>query len=460
MTLTRLTRVLGAATLTAGFLLAGLPTASADQVRDGQWANQYFNLDKVWSVTKGDGIKVAVIDEGVDPTFPDLVGQVLPGYDPSGGDHERKPTDPHGTGMASLIAGRGHGSNEGVLGLAPGAKIIPVYKDSAAGGDAVPEGIKWAVDHGAGVINISLSGADNPKMADAVSYAVSHNVVVVAGAGNDGGPVESPANTPGVIAVGAVNKDLKSWDKSNSGPEIMLSAPGVDIVHAGPCSSSQYCMADGTSDATAYVSATAALVRAKFPNLTAGQVANRLVKSAKAPAGAGKLPDTHYGYGIVRAYEALTMDIPAGSAQGPLAGAATGSSPSAGATAGTGAGSADPGSGLGDPDPLPAIKGSSSGSSLPLILGIAAVVVVLFIVIIAIAVASSRKRNRAQAVPGQPGGPAPYGAQQGWPPAQPQQQPYGQQPPMPPYGQQAPPPGYPPQQTPYQNPYQDGNQSR
>ncbi|MEU2626579.1 S8 family serine peptidase [Kitasatospora sp. NPDC007106] len=433
MRLTRAMRVLGATTLAGALLLAAAPGASADQVRDGQWANQYFKLDKVWSVSKGDNVIVAVIDSGVDATHPDLTGQVLPGYDQSGKNLNTRPTDSHGTGMASLIAGHGHGADAGVVGLAPGAKILPVYKGDANALDVIPQGIRWAVDHGAKVINISQAAAvTNSEMEGAVAYAYQHDVLVVAGAGNTGGAVANPANLPGVLAVAAADKSSEVWSDSNSGPEVRLAAPGVDIVSAGKCGSSQYCLADGTSDATAYVSGAAALVRAKYPQLTAGQVANRLAKSAAVPASASgaKLPDPHFGYGVIRPYEALTMDIPAGSKEGPL-------------TAPGGA--AAPGAASDAPVSQPVTKTSVFGGITPLmVLGALAVVVVLLVVVIA---AATRSRRRPQAAPVPPQGQAPYGAAPGWPPAQ---QPYGTQPP---------PPGY-PQQQPYQNPYQGGNPPR
>ncbi|MEU3493920.1 S8 family serine peptidase [Kitasatospora cineracea] len=453
--------MLGATALTAGVLFSGAPVASADQVRDGQWANSYFGLDKVWSVSKGDGVIVAVIDSGVDASHLDLTGSLLPGYDPEDQGRETKPTDEHGTGIASLIAGHGHGDGEGVVGLAPGVKILPVYRGE---GNTMPKGIKWAVDHGAKVINISqVTTTSGPEdFVEAVSYALQHKVLIVAGSGNDAGAVRTPANTPGVLAVGAVDKNQKIWAKSNYGPELMLTAPGVGIVTAAPetvgSCQNPYCIGDGTSDATAYVSAAAALVYAKYPDLTAGQVANRLVKTAAAPAGVSQLPDSHYGYGTIQPYKALTANVPAGSAQGPLAAGAAAPSTGAetpkpkdsgGAGAGTGTG------GLGSPEAVPGVQKSSSGSPLPLILGIGGALVVLIVVVTVIAVASSRKRNRAQNFQAQAGAPAPYGAAPGWPP---QQQPYGQQGHP---GQQPPPPyGYPPQQPPYNNPYQDGNQSR
>ncbi|MEV4614033.1 S8 family serine peptidase [Kitasatospora sp. NPDC049258] len=458
MTLTRAMRVLGATALTGTLLLTAAPTASADAVRDGQWVNQYYSLDKVGTVTKGEGIIVAVIDSGVDPNHPDLAGQVLPGFDPGGQGRDRKPPKSHGTSMAAEIAAKGHGSNAGVVGLAPGAKILPVYYDDATGGNAIPEGIKWAVDHGAKVINISAGKTRAPSNDEvsAVAYAVQHDVLVVAAVGNDAtGTVASPANVPGALAVGAVDKTNTAWSKANYGPQTLISAPGTDMVSAGDCDGREYCISDGTSDSAAYVSATAALIRAKFPTLTAGQVANRLVKSALVPPAAkgSKLPDPHYGYGILRPYEALTMDIPAGSAQGPLA-----------ASAGAGGAASSPATDGSAPKPstgtLPPLASTDSGSKSSYLAIGAAVLVGLVLLVVLIVVVSRRSRRRPPVPPQQ----APYGTAPGWPPAQP---PYGGQAPPPGYPQQQPFGGQPPQaypqqqQQPYQhNPYQDGNQQR
>ncbi|MER5867688.1 S8 family serine peptidase [Kitasatospora sp. NPDC002040] len=452
MTLTRTMRALGATALAAGLLLTSAPLASADQVRDGQWPIQQFDLAKAWAVTKGDGVKVAVIDQGVDGTHPDLVGQVLPGYDPSGQGLEKAPKVGHGTSMAGVIAGKGHDGDSGVIGVAPGAKIIPIYKVNAKGADAIAEGIRWAADHGARVINISQGspGAARDEDIEAVAYAVAKDVLVVVAAGNEASSkVSSPANVPGVLAVGAVGKDGKVWANSNSGPELMLTAPGAEIVSTGSCSGSKYCIADGTSSATAFVSGAAALVRAKYPDLTAGQVANRLIKTAKVPAalGGAKLPDVHYGYGIVRPYEALTQNIPAGSAQGPLAKteAASGGSTSPSAAAVTPGGS-DPGAGpaaIADPESFSILgKGLVVGAVILLVLAL------LIVILIVVLVKASKRRRAAAAAQA---GPPPYGYPQAQPPYP--NQPYGSQPPPPghsPYGNQ------PPQQPPYQNPYGPG----
>ncbi|MER5636317.1 S8 family serine peptidase [Kitasatospora sp. NPDC002227] len=455
MTLTRFVRALGATALVGGLLVAGVPAASADQVRDAQWVINYFHMEQVWQISKGDGVIVAVIDSGVNGTQADLAGSVLPGYDPSGQGLDSHPTDRHGTTMAGHIVGHGHGDGAGVVGLAPGAKVLPIYKSTAANTDAVPEDIHWAVEHGAKVINMSVGGTmSNPRIGDALSYAAQHDVLVVASTGNSGTSLESPAREPGLLAVGATDKNNVIWRNSNFGPQVMLAAPGVGIVGVGPCDGSQYCMADGTSDSTAFVSATAALVRAKFPNLTAGQVANRLVKSALVPASlkGAKLPDAHYGYGIVRPYEALTMDIPAGSAQGPLAkpSGAAADSPSAAATPG---GAVPSGPTSSNPVPPSSVATDSKTSGLMIGAGIGlAVLVVLVIVILVVA----RRKKTPPPAP-----PMPYGGQPGWQPQQPQypgqyQQPYPNQQ----YGNQPPPQGYPPQQ-PYQNPYgQSGNDQR
>lgn len=274
--------------MTGALLLISAPTASADYIRDKQWVIDVINFKKVWSESQGQGVAVAVVDSGVDGSHPDLTGQILKGMDVTGGGNAEVDTDGHGTGMASVIAGHGHGANNiaGVIGLAPKAKILPIkaavaddYDD-----DQWVKGIRYAVDRGVGVINLSFGDSlayPGSEGAEAIRYAQQHDVVVVAGTGNDGvAELSYPAKLPGVVSVGAVDESLNIWDESNYGRGVTLVAPGVDIVRADPSRSNKYAEADGTSDATAYVSATAALIRAKYPDLTAGQVINRMIKSA------------------------------------------------------------------------------------------------------------------------------------------------------------------------------------
>ncbi|MEU2626275.1 type VII secretion-associated serine protease mycosin [Kitasatospora sp. NPDC007106] len=307
----------GMAVLAAGALVWGIGAApaSADTVRDGQWPlNNYHATKDVWPISQGEGVTVAVIDSGV-AEHQDLSGQVLPGTDCSGEGLDYK-TDKvgHGTAMASLIAGHGHGDQAGVMGLAPKAKILPVRigtfdvdSGSMVSGN-LAECLRYAVDHGARVINMSISGSSaEAGVRDAVKYAVEKDVVVVASAGNTGGdhPVEYPSAFPGVVSVGAVDQQGNIWSKSNSGPEVTLAAPGVDIYSATAKSSSSYGKGNGTSGAAAYVSAIAALVRSKYPNLSAGQVINRMIKSAIAPPDKSPVPNSKYGYGIASAKGAL-----------------------------------------------------------------------------------------------------------------------------------------------------------
>jgi type VII secretion-associated serine protease mycosin len=401
----------GVVALTGALLLTSAPVASADQVRDAQWPLTVYGAEKVWRTSEGEGVTVAVLDSGVDASHPDLTGQVLPGKDFTGAGNPHKDNDGHGTGMASLIAGHGHGANDssGVMGLAPKAKILPVRifstQDSLKPGNWA-EGVRYAVDQGASVINLSLNDSaayPGSKIAKAIEYAQANDVVVVGGTGNDGGTVSYPAALPGVVAVSAVDKGLNFWTKSNTG-NVTVAAAGVETPQADPTSRSGYVVANGTSGSTAYTSAIVALLRSKYPDLTAGQIINRLVKSASFIYYKDKkAPDKQLGYGIARPGTALTMDIPKGPKQGPLAQ----STPSTSTNSGAASDDNDSTS-----QAAKKKKKSSSGNIL-LIAGIAAAVVVIGIVV---AVIRSR-RNGGNGGPGSGGGTPPAGA--GYPPQHP-----------------------------------------
>ncbi|KWW98202.1 hypothetical protein TH66_18320 [Carbonactinospora thermoautotrophica] len=304
--------------------MAAAPDAAADRVRDGQWALQRLEAEKVWRITRGEGVTVAVIDSGVDASHPDLVGQVLPGADFGDGrtgdgrrDLDREKY--HGTSMAALVAGRAD-DRAGIAGLAPGVKILPVLVhdgNSGMGPGVLAKAVRFAVDKGAKVINISQATTFTDVVTeDAFRYAFEKDVVVVAGAGNNGDTVNQvlyPAGYPGVVAVSAVDVNGRIWPRSQHGKQVVLAAPGVGIYTPSP--NGKYASANGTSAATAYVSAAAALVRARYPHLTAGQVINRLIKTAH---GAAQGWDEYYGYGIVYPYRALTADIPDGPRENPL----------------------------------------------------------------------------------------------------------------------------------------------
>lgn len=209
-------------------------------------------------------------------------------------------------------------------GLAPGAKILSAKVRLT---DSNADAIRYAVDRGADVLNLSYSGPSDAAEREAIKYATSKDAVVVAGSGNSGGQQRGyPASYPGVVSVGGLGRDGEVWDQSSWGSNLSLVAPAERNVTANQDYESGYGYTSGTSDATAYVAASAALVREKHPDLTAGQVINRLIETALPVAGKGekpKLPDEKYGYGVVRPYRAVTYDIPAGPKAGPLEQAAS-----------------------------------------------------------------------------------------------------------------------------------------
>ncbi|MDT3400709.1 type VII secretion-associated serine protease mycosin, partial [Streptomyces sp. B1866] len=294
------------ALLPAAVALPG-SSARADGIRAQEWALDAIHARDAWRTTRGAGVTVAVLDTGVDGDHPDLRGRVLPGTDLVGFGARRgeRAWARHGTAMAGIIAGRGHGAadGDGVVGVAPEARVLPVRviledadpareKARATRGGALADGIRWAADHGADVINLSLgddseSAHPEPREDAAVQYALRKGVVVVASAGNGGGKgdrVSYPAAYPGVIAVTAVDRYGTRAAFSTRRWYATLSAPGMDVVIVDP--DRRYYEGWGTSAAAAFVSGSAALVRAAHPGLSPLQVRRLLVDTAQeAPEG-------------------------------------------------------------------------------------------------------------------------------------------------------------------------------
>lgn len=333
-----LATALAGISVAAGLSLA--PAAQADAYRDKEYWLAESGITKAWEVSKGAGVKVAVIDSGVDAQHPDLKGAVTGGFDASGagtpnGQKSIGAKPEHGTLVATMLAGRGHqpasaspspspapagAGPDGMIGVAPEAEILSVstWLGSAnpagkSDQDQIPEAVRWAVDNGAKVINISLGSATPqwPQNWDAAFlYAEQKDVVIVAAAGNRVGgnlQVGAPATIPGVLTVAGLDrKGAASVDASSQGISIGVAAPAENLLGGLP--GGGYAEWAGTSGATPIVAGVAALIRSKWPEMSAKQVINRIVSTAKDAGPAGK--DPLYGFGVLNAEGALKDSVP------------------------------------------------------------------------------------------------------------------------------------------------------
>jgi len=273
-----------------------------------------------WRLSRGQGVTVGVLDTGADAGVPDLAGSVRTGPDYTRGADPAgyQPPHLHGTFIASLIAGHGSGPGRagGVIGIAPRAKVLSVrvilddqepgfavYNESATYTDAIAKGIRYAVRHGAGVINLSLGGSSPARTTRAaITYAISRGVVVVAAAGNNGTSAYSyPAAYTGVISVAAATARGSRASFSERNSSVLVAAPGVGILGAGPHGT--YLRGSGTSPASAFVAGVAALIRAKYPRLSPALVTRAIVTSTTHRPAGGYRPAT--GFGEVNAVAAV-----------------------------------------------------------------------------------------------------------------------------------------------------------
>lgn len=298
------------------------PPAQADQVRERQYWLSDYRIDQAWQVTRGAGVRIAIIDTGIDATHQDLQGAVVGGADFSGlgspdGLTPVGPERRHGTMVASLAAGRGNNGVDGVLGSAPEAELLSLSMSFGGGtispDDQVANAVRFAVDNGADIISLSLTRntRDWPESWDrAFGYAADNDVVVIAAAGNRGSgtvSVGAPATMPGVLTVGGVDQDGQASDSASSqGITIGVMAPSEGLVGATP--GGGYVAWSGTSGATPIVAGIVALVRSAYPDLDAANVIKRIVATADRVT--GTVPDPIYGYGLVNAYAAVTADVP------------------------------------------------------------------------------------------------------------------------------------------------------
>ncbi|MFG2427813.1 type VII secretion-associated serine protease mycosin [Streptomyces sp. NPDC048590] len=333
-------RLLTAAGATAVLLvtLPALPAAAEDSTQctfpakpyaGRPWALQRVLMDELWEQSRGKGVRVAVIDTGVDVKNPQLAKAVDAGSgsnllpknlkDDNGSPIERGKengtTDVvgHGTKVAGIIAAR-EAKGTGFTGLAPDATIIPIQQNDAEGhgtAETLAAAIGHAVREGADVINISQDTANAvkpaPALRQAVDAALAKEVVVVASAGNDGldGTLKEtyPASFPGVLAVAASDRNNERAAFSQSGEFVGVAAPGVDMISTVP--GGGHCADNGTSFSAPYVSGVAALIKAKHKDWTQEQIVAQIEQTAERSI-AGH--DPLVGWGVIDPVRALTED--------------------------------------------------------------------------------------------------------------------------------------------------------
>ncbi len=270
-----------------------------------------------WEETRGSSdIVIAVLDTGVDMLHPDLAGKIAPGgYDFVNEDDDATDDNGHGT-MAAGIAAADTDNNEGIAGVAWDCMILPVkVMDEEGSGyySWIIEGIRWAADNGAHVINLSLGGDESdPAMEDALRYANERGVVIVASAGNDGDSVLYPAAYDSYcLAVAATDyNDLRpNW--SNPGPQVDVAAPGERIISCVPTwfwgpNSLPYAWGFGTSFSAPFVAGQAALIISIKPWLSPSEIMN-IIRYTADDVNADTLPgrDDEIGYGRINLDKSL-----------------------------------------------------------------------------------------------------------------------------------------------------------
>lgn len=316
-----------------GALLLGQAPASAapafpdnleDPVRAAEYWLDGYGVREAWKTTRGKGVKIAIIDTGIAKGPVEFEGAVAGGTDVSGAGSPdgRTPVGAvdrdHGSWVASLAAARGTGAGEGMVGVAPEAQLLSVSLGFGASAtvpfvEQVAKAVRWAVDNGADVINMSFT-MNTPdwdeSWDDAFLYAYEHDVVIVVAAGNRGSGttrVGAPATIPGVLTVAGVTPDgTASVEASTQGITLGVAAPSEQLLGVSP--DGRIVEWNGTSGAAPIVAGIAALVRSAHPELDANNVIERILKTARpSPAGGSPLL---YGHGLVDAARAVTASVP------------------------------------------------------------------------------------------------------------------------------------------------------
>lgn len=273
-----------------------------------QWNMPMIDMEKAWDINKGrNDVLVAIVDTGIDLNHPEFKGKLATGYNVLTGSSSPMDDNGHGTHVAGIIAAQSN-NREGVAGMTWENKIMSI---KGIGGDGsgssvdIAKGIKWATDHGAKVINLSV-GNYNPSQVlhEAITYAYGKDVVMIAATGNDNSSQPSyPATYPEVLGVSAIDTKGNRANFSNFGSSVGVVAPGVDIPST--YIDQDYAELSGTSMACPHVTGMAALIRSANPKLNNEQVISIIKSSAHDLGTPGR--DDYYGYGLIDVPRALEL---------------------------------------------------------------------------------------------------------------------------------------------------------
>ncbi|MET7681542.1 S8 family serine peptidase [Streptomyces sp. NPDC005423] len=374
------------------------PSAAAYDAQSKEWYLKPMQAQQMWKVSTGKGVKVAVIDTGVNANTPSLKGQVLADEVPKSVAYRATDDyDGHGTSMAELIAGTG--SDGGLKGLAPGAKIVPYRVQleglkSGAEKDRTPEpaqALRAAADTDAKIISMSFGGMTTDEDKAAVEYAASKGKLMIAAVGNNAGAgksgfIDYPAGYPYVLGIAAVDSSFTVSKISSYGNYVDLAAPGEAVPGWCDATFRSYCDTKGTSPATALASAAAALIWSAHPDWTVNQVTRSLIDTASRSWAKGN-PSKYAGYGFIRPREILgnthydagpaNVDPLAKDNGGDLLAKSTTSTPASSPPSASASSQAGQKASAGGTSAAASTTGSSDDNSLWIAIGAAAAVVVV-----------------------------------------------------------------------------------